>query len=112
MADSKSSIVPLISAAEREHWQLDADNVPIGPDERERWQLNPAYFYALERLHDACDELRDAVDDSVNETGIRLYGDAPSERLSGARERLERTQTKWTAALAYVDQLRRDRRES
>jgi hypothetical protein len=82
--------------------------IPTNPEERERWQKDPAAYEAIERLQDAYDELRAALDVRVQETALRLFrGDPipprPPERLDEARGRLVAAKAQWAAALADAD---------
>jgi len=84
------------------------------PEERERQQRDPVAYDAIERLQDAYDELRTALDVRVNETALRLYRSDPipapsAERLSEARGRLSAAEAEWAAAVAYTDELLRER---
>ncbi len=44
--------------------------IPTDPEERERWRRDPPAYEAMERLHDASDELIAALDDETNATGM------------------------------------------
>jgi hypothetical protein len=64
-----------------------------------RWQRDPAEYYAIERLHDAHDELSEALWDRLN------HITSSPERIAAARAHLERAERKWAAALAHYDEL-------
>jgi hypothetical protein len=93
------TITPLITADERERWQLGPHNVPIGSEEREHWQRDPDRYFAMERLHDAHDQLVEALWNRINTAGL----DARTEERVAARAHLERAERKWAAALARFD---------
>jgi hypothetical protein len=104
--------VPPPSASEREHWRLDPHNAPIETEERERWQRNPARYYVVERLHDAHDELVEALWDRLQTAGRPLSGPpVERERYTAACAHLERAERKWAAALERADELLGDRQE-
>ncbi len=73
--------------------------------------LDPAVHDTIERLRDAADELREALDRHMNETGLLLRRQRPTpELLEAAREQLRAAEASWEAAANAADELLRDRR--
>lgn len=80
--------------------------MPIDPESREERQRDPVLWDAMERLQDANEQLTEALQDRVNETGLLLRQVRPGpERLDGARARLAAAKAQWSAALAEADGL-------
>ena len=84
------------------------------PEELARLQRDPDAYHAIERLHDAYEQLRDALDDRVQETGLRLDPNPlmpprPPEELTEAREFLAAAEAEWAAAVDAADALLRER---
>jgi hypothetical protein len=79
---------------------------PIDPDQREAWKRDPVAYEAVEQLHDAYDELRVALDERVNRTGLVLSGLAQDpERLPAARTRVDAALRAYNEAAARADEL-------
>lgn len=81
------------------------------PEERARQRRDPDGYDAMERLHDAYDGLTEAMDRHVNEVGMRLFPrqGRPPERLVASRERLDRAEEAWHAAVDRAESLLRER---
>jgi hypothetical protein len=97
--------------------------IPLDADERERWRRDPAVYGAVERLHDAGEELIDAVDEQLNAIGLLFmirheparsyFRDKGSTVpvLDEARREVERAQAHWAAAVGEAEALLRDRQK-
>jgi hypothetical protein len=100
--------------------------IPTDPEEREAWRRDPDVYGVDQRLHEASEELRAAVDAQVNVIGLRLTGGnepmrsalaekgkvpPTQEQLVEAQQRVERAQAQWAAAVSDADLLLRERQE-
>lgn len=78
-------------------------------EERERATRDPDGFWTVERLHDAFEDLADALDQQLQETAMRLFpplGRRRSEELlEGARTRADLAVDAWRDAISRADSL-------
>lgn len=90
------------------------------PEELERWHRDPVEWDVRERLHDAGDELRPAIDELVNALGMSFEllrnpemwsnHDIP-ERLSAAGDRVKTAERVFFAAVARTNALLQQRQK-
>lgn len=91
--------------------------IPMDPEEREWFLRDPDAYEAVERLHDACDELTAAANQEVDAIGMcfsarhepLFEGKSSPECVAAAHERSQQAVGEWSAAVESARSLLADR---